>query len=476
MEKRKVKFLCTVLCFLLVFGGAAATGEDFAATTSDGSFLTDEDMVRTDSIAGLIFAYPAWDYFITWSPDSNIEAYYYNEKANEYTRSFVETSVFIGDSLYDTLLATLDEERALLEKYMEKNRLDYPDLECEWIEIDGHPASICTYAEDDCTYGELEYARNSVRHFFIMLSLDKDSPVTMNDLKIVAAHISYDEKEAPFIAADAELSIAAKGDPVTVTAGKNVQFSSAFANPERVNKKNKNDGVTWSVRKAGTDEAVEGVSIDAKGSLKVDKKLSAPVELQVMVASERFNSSASYSITAMPVVSKVLLEPAELFFYVGAEDTQTVKASLEPDTVPPIGLTWTPVKNGIVDIAEMGDGIVSIKPLGAGKTDVAVKEPGGKNAKLTVNVVSPVESVELKVSGTAKAGGKMKITAVISPKDAGNKAVEWSLDVGEDLASIDANGQMTIARDVPAGTKITVTCTATGAPVPVDASIEVEVQ
>ena len=87
--------------------------------------------------------------------------------------------------------------------------------------------------------------------------------------------------------------------------------------------------------------------------------------------------------------------------------------NVQPATVPPVGLTWTPAKKDIVEIAPVEDGVVSIKPLKAGKTDIAVKEPGGKNAKLTVNVVAPVESVELKVNGKPKAGGKVNIAAAL---------------------------------------------------------------
>ena len=149
--------------------------------------------------------------------------------------------------------------------------------------------------------------------------------------------------------------------------------------------------------------------------------------------------------------------------------------NVQPVTVPPVGLIWTPAKKDIVEITPVEDGVVSIKPLKAGKTDIAVKEPGGKNAKLTVNVVAPVESVELKVNGKPKAGGKVTVAATLAPKNVGNKAVQWSLDVGEDIATINEKGQLTIGKEVASGTKITVTCTALGAPAPVVGTIVVEV-
>ncbi len=377
----------------------------------------------------------------------------------------------VGNTGYDALCKNPDEAKTILMGM--KTEDGAYDIEEKWMEADNYPVRILTFKVDSKNYGSLLYARNSIVLDMVLYSYDY--PVTMEDMDKLVKFIGYDETEALFTAADTELTLSVIDDPGTVTAGENVLFSFAFANPEAVNKENGNDAVVWSVTKADTGEAVEGVSIDANGLLKVDKSLAEPVDLQVRVESELFDTSAAYNITAMPVVSAVTLDPAELFFYVGAEDLQTVKAVMEPATVPPVGLTWTAVKKDIVEINPVEDGTVSIKPLKAGKTDIAVKEPGGKNAKLTVNVVVPVESLELKVNGKPKAGGKVKIAATLAPKNAGNKAVQWSLDVGEDIATIDEKGQLTISKTAPSGTKITVTCTALGAPSPVVGTLVVEV-
>ena len=46
----------------------------------------------------------------------------------------------------------------------------------------------------------------------------------------------------------------------------------------------------------------------------------------------------------------------------------------------------------------------------------------------------------------------MTVTAGLTPKNAGNKYVEWSLDVGEDIATINAKGQVKISKEAEAGT------------------------
>ncbi len=273
----------------------------------------------------------------------------------------------------------------------------------------------------------------------------------------------------------AGLSVSAKDGEASVSAGKSLQMIVAFDNPDLINKKNKNDEVIWSAGNAETGETVPAATIDAKGELKIDKSLEETVRLLVTGESASYGTKATAVITAIPVVKGIIADPAELFLYVGTEEPQTVKVFLEPASVPPVGLTWTPAKKDIVEITEVGDGAVSIKPLKAGKTDITVKEPGGKSTKVKVNVVDPVESVKLAVKGKAKADCKVNIAATLAPKTAGNKAVEYSLDVGEDIATINNKGQLSISKNVPSGTKITVTCTALGAPVPVKASVVVEV-
>lgn len=480
MKKGFLRLLCVALCMVLALWcfvfSASAEGLGEVETTGlfKGARVRQHPFFTPAGFKTPMVMAENWTYSSSVNPP-----YIYrglNPDGSVYVGVVVSFEK-LSETALDVICEDPEEQKELLNK-----RIQYEEqssgatmFEEEFIEIDGHPAAIVILKSAEDSVGEIFYIRNSMLAMTGVISYMEDMPVTMDDLKLIASKMGYDESKAPIIQADTVLSVSAKGDPVAVTAGKNVQFNSAFANPDHVNKKNKNDAIVWSVSNADNGEAVEGVSIDAKGQLKVDKNLAAPVNLQVKVASELFDTSATYNISAMPVVSKVILDQAELFFYVGTEDPQTVKASLEPATVPPIGLTWTPAKKDIVEITAVEDGTVSIKPLKAGKTDIAVKEPGGKNAKLTVNVVAPVKSVELKANGAAKAGGKVKIAATLAPKNVGNKTVQWSVDVGEDIAKIDDKGQLTISKEAPSGTKITVTCTAIGALTPVVATLEIEV-
>ena len=273
---------------------------------------------------------------------------------------------------------------------------------------------------------------------------------------------------------NAGFSITAKDNVSLLTAGKSLQLTVTFEYPDIINKKEKNDSITWSVLNASTQEACPSASVNANGQLKVDRSLDAPVDLLIKGTSI-YGTEAIINITAIPVVTKVNVDPAELILYIGSSDPQTAKASLVPDTVPPACLTWTPANKKLISITEAGEGTVSILPLEAGKTTVTVKEPNGKTAALKVSVLIPVESVELTVKGTVKAGALVNIVPAVLPKNAGSKSVTYSLDVGEDIAKINKEGQLRIGKDVPSGTKITVTCTSAWAPVPVSGSVTIEI-
>ena len=129
-----------------------------------------------------------------------------------------------------------------------------------------------------------------------------------------------------------------------------------------------------------------------------------------------------------------------------------------------------------MEILATEDGTAVLRPEKegkTGKTTVTAKEPGGKTARLNVSVLIPVETLELTVRGKARPGGTVTCAASLQPRNAGNKSLEWSLDVGEEIASVNTRGQVRISRDAPEGTVLTVTCKALGAPEPVTASVRI---
>lgn len=369
---------------------------------------------------------------------------------------------------------------------------EYPIKQEKFIHLDGHLARLTVYNAEGhwmnryYSTGQLQYYRNDQYLRIKLYSKVKDNCVTMSDLEKVAEHISYNPSNAFLRSDDVELTIKTADNALIVPAGRKIQFTAEHKNTEKTNKNikiakkhysnyYKDIFFTWHVIDNETGEVASDMKIDEKGSLTIDKTINSIRTVEIRAESRLFYTKAVYPLTVVPVSSSIRTEPSEVFFYVGSDTPQSVKAILEPETVPPIGLTWEEQKHGIVEVSEVEDGVVSIKPIATGKTVITVTDPNGKKSKLNVSIIEPVESIELKLSGKQTPGGKVSVKETLLPNNAGNKKVEWSLNVDESIATINEKGQIIINRDATVGTKIVVTCKALGAPEPVVSIIEFEV-
>ena len=399
--------------------------------------------------------------------------------------------IYLDYRVYNALESFAEDEESaaeVLELAMNNMEISGPEeVEDETVQIDGHPARLLVMrapsSRTDFSVGGIFYVRNNRVLRIRIASTAQNSTtwedlprVTMADMEKLAESISYDPSRASITVQDGEITLSAKDDASVVSGGKKLKLTAAFANPDRVNKKAKNDGLEWSVIDVNTREAPENVTVDKNGSLSVGAKLAEVLNLEVRASSAVFHTQASYPVTAIPAAKKLTVDPAELYFYVGTDTPQSLKALPEPETVPPLGITWTASKKDIVEITAGEDGTAEIKPLAAGKITVTAKEPGGKSGKASVSIVEPVTGLELTMKGKAQAGKTVTLTAALEPKKAGNKNLEWSVDVDEAVASITAKGQLKIAKTAEAGTEITVTCKALGAPEPIVKTLKVTVE
>ena len=352
------------------------------------------------------------------------------------------------------------------------------------LEYEGHPVRyyITSVQMDDGTManvGYLFYARENL-HLMISVRTYVNEPgkdpetVTVSDLKLAATGLSFDNSALDVVQADGTITINCKEGAQAVTAGKKLNFSAVFSKPEITYNTDLN-AISWSVVDAETGEPSADVTITDKGVLTAGKNISSILKVKVVAVSDMFHSRSEYDLTVMPVIKKVILEPAEIFLYEGSDAEVTVTAKLDPD-ITPIGLTWTTKKEGVVEAKVNEDGTAVFKAVAAGKIQYTVKEPGGKTATLKVNVVPPVTALTLSYKGKASPGKTVTITPIFEPKKPGNSAVEWSVNVGEDVATISNKGALKISKDAAPGTVITVTCKALGAPEPVVMTIDVPVE
>lgn len=349
----------------------------------------------------------------------------------------------------------------------------------EAFEIDGHPAlfDLATgleYYGTKYSYAGIYYPRNN-RLMQIRCYFYEGAPVpSLRDLQFLAGHIGYDPEKAPLKASDAAITVTPAKGEASVTAGVKTVFTAAFANPEVINKKNKNDAVSWKVTDTVTGEAPSFAKI-SKGALTVDKKLDHIAELEITAVSDMYQTAGSCRVTVLPQLKGLKADPAEIVFYTGTSAPVTLKITADPDVLTLTDCAFAAAKKGIVDITDNGDGTAVVSLLAAGKTEINI-QAGGKKTKVKVLCADPVTAAEIAVKGKCVPGGTVTCSAKLTPAKPAVPAVQWSVDVDESVAAIDEKGRLKIRKEAPAGTVIHVTCTALGAPEPVTATAEITVE
>ena len=371
--------------------------------------------------------------------------------------------------------------------YYEDNIIEGDEIQSRSIRIDDALAYLYTSKITDnkgwnVYQGKINYVRNNQSLTIKYIAGRKDGPIddvqpiTLDWLEEKASQIHYKEPTDTPKQKDAQLTLSIESDEVPLLRpGKSIQLVAFFANPERVNAERKNNDILWTVTDESTGAETAAATISEDGLLTVAKKLDETLKLRVTATTVYFQTTATLDVNVYPLVKKIETDPKELILYAGSDKTETVRPLLMPESVPAVGLLWEIKKEGIADLIPCEDGTVQFRALAAGKTTVTVTEPSGKKATMNVNVMTPVEKVELKVSGKQTPGGTVTVKEALFPKDAGNRAVEWSLDVNEDIATINSKGQLKISKTTPVGTKITVICKALGASDPVISKTEVTV-
>lgn len=300
---------------------------------------------------------------------------------------------------------------------------------------------------------------------------DADLPVVEEqDLLNFAEKFSYNEADS-----EVGLKTSTKTGETTIISGIKLQMVATFSDTSLVSKKEKNDTVEWSVWGEG-GSTPEGISINRQGVLSADpNKVKDVLNVTVQARSGSYKTRDRIQIRVVPRATKIAADPKEVFFYLGTPASQTVRAVLDPETVPVDLLSWSIAKEDLVTLTPGTDGtaVFSTAAEKKGKAVVTLKEDGGKATQIRVTILEPVTELELKLKGTPKQGGAVTVQNVITPASAGNKTLEWSLDVDESIATINEKGQVKIKKETPAGTQITVSCKATGAPEPIIRTLEI---
>ena len=118
---------------------------------------------------------------------------------------------------------------------------------------------------------------------------------------------------------------------------------------------------------------------------------------------------------------------------------------------------WTSSNAKIATVDENGQ--VTAIAKGNATITATVMDGSGKKVTRTVKVLGPVEAIQLKKSVVyLQAGKSEQLSAIITPTNADNKAVEWSINNTENF-SITGTGVVKVNKAVTANTRTIVTAT-----------------
>lgn len=323
------------------------------------------------------------------------------------------------------------------------------------------------------------YFRGSglIRISYSLLCESENAPaVDVHTLAPLLNDCAYNSDKAYLTPEDAQLSIAAKDNARALLPGKKLSFSVVFDNPVKVNAKNENDLIVWSAALADGSPLPEEITLSDNGVLEAAKGYTEQQNVVITAKALRLGTQAQYPVSVQPAAKKITFSSKKVNVYLEDEAGSSLSVSLEPDSIPASTLVWKPSRKGVVSVEQNEDGTVTLKALQAGSVELTAKDPGGRQASINVNVGPAVSNVEIKASNKAIPGGKVNLTARVSPSKAIYKAVSWSLDVGDDVAAVTKDGQLTIRSGTPVGTVITVIVTAYGAPRPITVTRPITVE
>ncbi len=144
-------------------------------------------------------------------------------------------------------------------------------------------------------------------------------------------------------------------------------------------------------------------------------------------------------VVAPVLVSKITLSASKSSITVG--ESTTVTATVSPSNADNKALNWT-ASGGTVD----SNGKFTATTAGTYTITATAKDGSGKSATITVTVkAAPIKVTSVTISGASSVdvGKTIKLTADVSPSNAADKSVTWSITSGSSYASISSDGTLT---------------------------------
>lgn len=228
-----------------------------------------------------------------------------------------------------------------------------------------------------------------------------------------------------------------------LTGGNSIKLTATITPANATNK-----NVTWSV-----DCASSIATISTSGRLTA-KKVTEPAVVTVKaISKENPAIFDTHQVTIRPAVGRISISAARTWIdFTSAAPTLRLYATCTPDTAGQ-GVSWSSSNTSVCTVNAFG--LVTGHKIGSAKITARANDGSGRSASVTIRVIKPITSITLAGNNIMQGGKTQRLRYSISPSDATNKRLVWSLDCPSTVATI-SNGVIT-AKKVSEPTLIMVT-------------------
>ena len=162
---------------------------------------------------------------------------------------------------------------------------------------------------------------------------------------------------------------------------------------------------------------------------------------------------ANFRLCIAPGVKKITVSAPTMYVDLSGSKTLQLKATCDPEDAI-ADVTWSSSSSKIATVD--ASGLVTARKTGKVTITATAKDGSKVKGRITLRVVSGVTGLTIEGAGSVAAGKSITLKAVMTPADATEKGVVWSVDCDKSIASISQSGKLT-TKKVSAITTITVT-------------------
>ena len=162
---------------------------------------------------------------------------------------------------------------------------------------------------------------------------------------------------------------------------------------------------------------------------------------------------ANFRLCIAPGVKKITVSAPTTYVDLSGSKTLQLKATCDPEDAI-ADVTWSTSSSKIATVD--ASGLVTARKTGKVTITATAKDGSKVKGRITLRVVSGVTGLTIEGAGSVAAGKSITLKAVMTPADATEKGVVWSVDCDKSIASISQSGKLT-TKKVSAITTITVT-------------------